>query len=126
MSEQQITRTPRSVVVTVSDTALRQAVVTRLALASGLELEIREGFAEDVSERDVVIATPPDCSPRVLRELVRRGARVILISAAYPPRPHRQYARIGVRSCVSLRDLWGEGLLVALREAMDAAGQPAS
>ncbi|GAB4322406.1 MAG: hypothetical protein Kow0010_03170 [Dehalococcoidia bacterium] len=125
MSDQQVTRITRSVIVAVSDTALRQAIVTRLALASGLEVEVREGYAEDIAERDVVIATPPDCSPRAYRELVQRGVRVILISAAHPPRPHRHYVRAGLRSCVSIRDLWGEGLLKALRQTIEGEEQAA-
>lgn len=120
LTEQPAGRHSCSVVVAVSDMAVRRAIVTRLALVSGLNVDVREGPAREVSERDVVIATPPDCSPKVCRELVQRGARVILVSAAHPARPHRHYLRVGLRSCVSLHDLWGEALVRALREAIGA------
>ena len=125
MADAQVTRMTRSVVVAVSDTALRQAIITRLALASGLEFDVREGVASEVSAQDIVIATPPDCSPNLYRELVRRGARVILVSAGYRDRPHRHYLRVGLRTCVTVRRLWDEEILVALREAASEPEQAA-
>jgi len=63
-----------------------------------------------------------ESSRRAYRELVTRGARVIVVSVA--SRPHREYARAGLRSYVSLRELWGEALLAAIHEAAEPS-QPA-
>ena len=81
----------------VGDSALRNALRSRISRQAGFEVAAQDGRLNNVASGDLVLTTPSDCSPAQCGELVRDGVQVVLLAPVPRETDRANYAFAGAR-----------------------------